>query len=128
WETLSKIKFVPSKPIDPPFHETAYSKVPELQCFSLLCLPEYKYVCWTQCSIYDDDVLPNTTVCNQFPEMGKADLNVIINHLYTIKSIVRADLSEWKKPKLSKLLKQVIHQIYWRLNNGRSLTLKSCLA
>ncbi|CAI2170948.1 2895_t:CDS:2, partial [Funneliformis geosporum] len=116
WEKISNIRFVPSKPIDPPFLETAYSKVPELHSFSSLRLPKFKNICWTQCPIYDDNVLPQYNVNNIFPELSEIESQVVVDHLYTIRDIVRADLSEWKSSGLSKLLHTVFLQIYQHLD------------
>ncbi|CAG8512947.1 8807_t:CDS:2 [Funneliformis caledonium] len=116
WEKISQIKFVTSKPVDPPFLETAYSKVPELHSFSSLRLPKFKNICWTQCPIYDDDVLPQYTVNNIFPELSEVETQVVVDHLYTIRDIVRADVSEWKSSGLSELLHTVFLQIYQHLD------------
>lgn len=128
WEKLSKVKFVPSKPVNPPFLETAYSKIPELYDFDSLCLPKYRNICWTQCPIYDDDVLPDSNICRLFPEMNEIEPQIVINHLYAIiRNIVRADLSEWKNAKMSELLRTVIFQIYKHLNEVPKQELKSYL-
>ncbi|CAB4426057.1 unnamed protein product [Rhizophagus irregularis] len=128
WEKLSKIKFVPSKPVNPPFLETAYSKIPELYDFDSLCLPKYRNICWTQCPIYDDDVLPDSNICRLFPEMNEIETPIVTNHLYAIiRNIVRADLSGWKDAKMSELLRTVIFQIYKHLNEAPKQELKSYL-
>ncbi|GBC07111.1 hypothetical protein RclHR1_07260002 [Rhizophagus clarus] len=128
WEKLSKIKFVPSKPVTPPFLETAYSKVPELYDFNSLCPPKYRNICWTQCPIYDDDVLPNSSIYSLFPEMNEIETQIVINHLYAIiRNIVRDDLSEWKNTKMIELLRTVLFQIYKHLNEVPYKELKSYL-
>jgi len=128
WEKLSKIKFVPSKPVDSPFLETAYSKVPDLHSFNLLCLPKNKNICWTQCPIYDDDVLPHTSVYKSFPELNEIKTQVVIDHLYTIiRNIVRADVSKWKDSGSSKLLHKILLQIYQHLDEDRNSELKTYL-
>ncbi|RIA81703.1 hypothetical protein C1645_864212 [Glomus cerebriforme] len=119
WEKLSKIKFVPSNPVSLPFLDTAYSKVPELHDFNSLCLPKYRNICWTQCPIYDDNVLPHPSLSKLFPDMYEIKAQIVINHLYAIKKdIVRADLSEWKSPGMSELLRTVLLQIYQFLNEN----------
>jgi hypothetical protein len=128
WEKLSKIKFVPSKPVNPPFLETAYSKFPELYDFNSLYLPKYRNICWTQCPIYDDDVLPDSNIYRLFPEMNEIETQIVINHLYAIiRNIVRPDLSEWKNAETSELLRSVFFQIYKHLNEVPKQELKSYL-
>ncbi|CAG8590129.1 7342_t:CDS:2 [Dentiscutata heterogama] len=119
WDVLKSINFIPSKPVDYPYLETAKFKIPKLCSFNSLRLPKHMKLCWTQCAFYDDLVIPPESVLNIHIDLGELFFHDVMGHLIAIKeNIVDKQSDEWKGHGAPELLFTIINGLYeWLEDN-----------
>ncbi|RIB10430.1 hypothetical protein C2G38_2106092 [Gigaspora rosea] len=119
WDVLKSINFIPSKPVDYPYLETAKFKIPKLCSFNSLRLPKHMKLCWTQCAFYDDLVIPPESVLNSHIDLGELSFHDVMDHLVVIKeNIVDKQLDDWKRHGAPELLFTIINGLYGWLEDN----------
>ncbi|CAG8602247.1 6880_t:CDS:2 [Racocetra fulgida] len=119
WDVLKSINFIPSKPVDYPYLETAKFKTPKLCSLNSLRLPKHMKLCWTQCAFYDDPVIPPESVLNIHSDLGELFFHDVMDQLVAIKeNIVDKQSDEWKGHGAPELLFTIINGLYeWLEDN-----------
>ncbi|CAG8828664.1 22595_t:CDS:2, partial [Gigaspora margarita] len=115
----NQLIFIPSKPVNYPYLETAKFKTPKLCSFNSLHLLKHIKLCWTQYTFYDDLVIPPESVLNAHIDLGELFFKDVMDHLVAIKkNIVNKQLDYWKRHGASNILFTIINGLYrWLENN-----------
>ncbi|KAF0424569.1 putative Sacsin [Gigaspora margarita] len=115
----NQLIFIPSKPVNYPYLETAKFKTPKLCSFNSLRLLKHMKLCWTQCAFYDDLVIPPESVLNAHIDLGELFFNDVMDHLVAIKeNIVDKQLDYWKRHGTPDLLFTIINGLYGWLEDN----------